>query len=116
MTNFKTKLDEDVSDCFLNTDEFAETITYTPSGGTGKSIKAVVKRERLNTSNEDTGRVLLNQAEIFVANDSIAGVSSVSKGADKVSFPALSGGSNATWLVVDIIEHDDAMWHLLVQK
>lgn len=113
---FKSQLDDDAVNVFLNSDEFAESITYTPSGGSPKTIKAVVSRERVDPDSQARGNVLINQAEIHIAKDSTYGVASVSKGADKVSFPAIIGGSNSTWLVIDIIKHDDGMFHLLVQK
>ncbi|MEI8350091.1 MAG: hypothetical protein WCI77_08045 [Candidatus Omnitrophota bacterium] len=116
MTTFKEILDNDVKNVFLNTNEFAESITFTPYGGTAKSIKAIVQRSRLDPASEDTGRSLLNQAEIFIANDSVEGVTSINKGQDKVSLPATIGGSSSNWLVVDIIDHDSAIWHLLIQK
>lgn len=40
----KTQMTSDLS-IFLNTDEFAETITYTPSGGSATSISAIVEKD-----------------------------------------------------------------------
>ena len=40
---FKDNLAQDVAETFLNSDEFAEEITYTPKGGAAKVIKALVK-------------------------------------------------------------------------
>lgn len=44
----KTQMNDDVSTVFLNTDDFAEAITYTADGESPTSINAVVER------NEDT--------------------------------------------------------------
>ena len=41
---FKEQLTTDLS-VFFNTDEFAETITYTPSGGSPVSIPAIINRD-----------------------------------------------------------------------
>ena len=79
----KQGLSQDIINCFLNTDEFAEDIVYTPKGESAKSIRAIVNRKRLDPSSEDSGRVLAGQAEIFVANDTAHGISLVSKGQDK---------------------------------
>lgn len=113
---FKTKLDTDVANKFLNTDEFAELITYTPYGGVEKSIKAIVTRKRLDPDSQDQGRLLSNQVEICIANDSAYGVTTINKGQDKISLPAVIGGSNSDWLIIDIVDHDSAMWRLLAQK
>jgi len=39
---FKTDLAKDMDEIFLENDEFSEDITYTPKGGSGKIIKAIV--------------------------------------------------------------------------
>ena len=41
---FKDILAADLA-VFINSDEFGETVTYTPYGGTGASVSAVVIRE-----------------------------------------------------------------------
>lgn len=42
---FKTQLAADLNNVFFNTDEFAESITYTPAGGTAKTITAICNVE-----------------------------------------------------------------------
>lgn len=39
---FKTQLTDDLKNVFLNTDEFAESATYTPAGGTAKTISVII--------------------------------------------------------------------------
>lgn len=114
--SLKNDLTKDVINTFLNTDEFAEDIVYTPKNESAKSIRAIVNRKRLDPSLEDSGRVLAGQAEIFVANDATHGVSMVSKGQDKVSVPEVIGAPAIDWVVIDIIDHDEGMFHLLIQK
>jgi len=41
---FKTDMSSDLS-VFFNTDEFAQSVTYTPKGGSGTSISAVFERD-----------------------------------------------------------------------
>ena len=113
--SFKTQLAQDAG-VFLNPGEFAETILYTPKNGTAKSIKAVIERKRINPAGEDVGRILVNQSEIYIANDAVAGVSAVNKGGDIVSFAETIGGAAIDWIVADILDHDEGLWHLLVQK
>lgn len=116
MSDLKTKMLDDMVSVFLNTSHFAENITYTPSGGSAKSIKALVIRQQLNPNSQDQNRTLGNTIEIYIAKDSTNGVATISRGLDKVSLPQTIGGSNVTWLVTDIIDHDDGSWHLMAQK
>lgn len=101
---------------FLNSDEFAEEITYTPNGGSPITINAIVTRSRLDPAEEDGGRILQNQCEIQIANDATDGVTSVDKGNDMVSLPAVVGGDSVEWVVIDILEADEGAWHLLLQR
>jgi hypothetical protein len=114
--SFKDGLAEDAGKVFLNSSEFAEDVIYTPKGASPLAIKAVVNRRRLDPAYEDTGRTLLNQAEIFIANDASLGVVSINKGQDTVSFAETLGGAVISWVVADILNQDEGMWHLLVQK
>ena len=114
--SFKTQLAQDAAQAFLNPLEFAEDVTYTPKAGVPKVIKAIINRKRLDPAYEDTGRTLINQAELFVANHAIAGVPSPNKGGDIVSFAETVGGAAINWVVVDILNQDVGGWHLLVQK
>ena len=114
--SLKSQLAQDMVNSFLNSYEFAEDITYTPKNSTAKSIKAVINRKRINPAAEDVGRVLVNQGEIFIAKDDTAGVSSINRGGDIVSFAENVGGVVTDWAVIDILGQDEGMWHLLVQK
>ena len=73
----KQGLSQDIINCFLNTDEFAEAITYTPKGGTPKELKAIVNRRRIEPAAEDSSRSLYKEVEIIIANEPVCGVSSV---------------------------------------
>ena len=112
----KSKLPEDAKAAFLNGDEFAESITYTPNGGSPKVIKALVVRERLQADGPDQGRVLNRQAEIYIANHATDGVTSVDKGNDTVLFPVFIEGSAVSWRVVEVLGKDEGMWHLAVMR
>jgi len=114
--SFKEQLNNDAVLVFLNTREFAETVTYTAKGAAAKSIPALVTRQPISRAGEDAGRTLLNQVEIEIANDAENGVLSVNKGGDTVSLPDRVGGTDITWRVVDIIGQDEGMWRLLLQK
>lgn len=109
---FRTQLQDDAKNCFMNTDEFAETISYTPYGGSARSITAVIVRDPLQRSEQDGGRIAGREFEIFILNDATYGVSSVLKGQDKVSFPVHLGETAVSFVVADIISKDDAVFHL----
>lgn len=116
VTTFKEQLAADAVNALLNVDEFAEAIVYTPKNGTPKSIKAIVERRRVSPAGEDSGRVLENQAEIFIANNATYGVTSIKKGEDKVSLPERLGQADINWIVADVLGQDDGMWRLLCEK
>lgn len=116
MATFKDQLASDAANVFLNSNEFAEEITYIPSIGTSRIIKAIVDRKRVTPAGEDTGRIVLDQTEITIANDPVYGLDAIQKGVDKFSFPEVIDGSNITWAVQDILGQDAGMWRLLVQK
>ncbi len=113
---FKEQLNKDAVLAFLNTGEFAEIISYTPKSETAKSIPAIVDRNRLIPAGENSGRTLNNQVEIMIANDAENGVISINKGEDTVSLPERVGDTSIVWVVEDILDQDEGMWHLLLQK
>ncbi len=100
----------------LSTGEFSEAITYTPSGGSPKSLSAVIVRERTDAKGPDHHISLQQGCEIYIANDAVAGVTSINKNNDAVNFPVQKGGTPLDWRVVEIIYHDDALWHLRLTK
>lgn len=99
--------------CFLNTSEFAEVIIYTPYGQSDKYIDAVVVRERLSPGSENQSRSLQNQAEIYIANDAIEGVTSIDKKDDRVTLSDIEGVSRQA-RILEILHKDEGAWHLLV--
>jgi hypothetical protein len=113
---FKSDLAQDAAKTFLNSDEFAEEITYTPKGGVAKVVKAVVNRKRIDPASEDAGRILINQCEIFIANDAVSGIAVINKGGDVVSLAEVIGGTQIDWIVADILSQDEGVWQLLLQK
>lgn len=113
--DFKDILQNDAVN-ILNSDGFAEEITYIPKTGTQRKIYAVINRQRISPSPEDAHRALINQVEIVIANDPINGSSSIDKGNDAFSFPQYLGEGDTEWVVEDIISHDEGAWHLLLGK
>jgi hypothetical protein len=114
--SFKDQMKVDFVACVLNTDECAEDITYTPKGATAKPIKAIVERKGISPAGENSGRILIDQVEIIIANDAVYGVASINKGGDTVSLPDRIGGTITTYRVAHILAQDVASWHLLLER
>ncbi len=114
--SFKDQIKDDVKNCILNTNEFAEDVIYTPKNGVAKEIKAFVNRQPPAPDNSASSRVLENQFEVTIANDDTAGVTSISLGGDTINFPKYAEGAKSDWLVTAIIAQDEAMWRLLVTR
>lgn len=110
----KNQMGVDARMKILDTDEMAELITYTPFGGTPKTIKAVVIREPLKTRSMDDNRTLDRECQIHIANDASAGVTAVNTRFDKVSLPVNEGEVNVNWLVSAVVSKDEGMWHLVI--
>jgi len=111
--NLKDQFSLDVINCFLNTAEFAEVITYTPEGEAGREINAIVVRGRLEPGSEDQGRGLQNQAEIYIANDAVEGVTSVDKKDDRIILNDVEGTIREA-RIIEVLHKDEGVWHLLV--
>lgn len=114
--SFKDNLLNDAKNTFLNTSELAEEISYTPLDQDSKTINAIVVRESIELGSEDQGRILQKQCQIYIANDETAGVDSINKNGDIVSFPIRIGEDAVDWAIVDILKKDEGMWHLLMQR
>lgn len=112
--SLKDQMLRDARQAILNTDEMAELITYTPYGGSGRTIKAIVNREPLKTSSIDEGRTLQRHCRVFVANHASDGVVSVAVRRDKVSLPVNEGGVSVVWDVSQVLSKDEGMWELLL--
>ena len=105
-------MQDDADSVFLNTDEFAESVTY---NGT-RTINAVVQREQLQTVSQDTDTV----APVFyvhVANSASTGISSqeLDLGGDTLSFPPRDGKAAETKYIQQLITQDEAMLVLEVR-
>ncbi len=95
---------------FLNTDEFAEEITYRYPDTTEITIPAIIIRERLNMNDENVGRSLKKQAELYIAKEDIA---SIDKQNDKIILNDTDGTSR-TARIQETLSDDEEMWHVIV--
>lgn len=67
----KTQMQADLASVFYNTDDFAETVTYTPAGGAGISVVAIIDYGR---DDEDGADDLGQNAKIRIMVSSVATV------------------------------------------
>jgi len=92
---FKDLMDSDAQDVFLNDDEFAEEITYTPSVGDAKTIKACIDRGTFGEQPAPDGSQTIKTARLWICTDATAGVAAPAL-QDTVAFDSL------TWTVQEI--------------
>ena len=112
---FAAKVLQDMQDTFLNTAEFAEAVTYIPSGGEPVTIYAVVERAPINPIiDRGQGYSALN-THIWISRDSTPGIGigTVKERFDKVALKAkLTDVSDTTFIVKKMFDHDMGGWHL----
>lgn len=111
----RSKLSTDAGAVFLNSDHFAESITYTPHNGLSKSIKAVIDRSPVRPVERGGKPLPGNIVEIWIANHATDGVASVKERFDKVSLPIREGGAAVDLRITKIIEQDAGLWRLEAQ-
>lgn len=109
----------DAGTVFLNSDHFAETVTYYPhrfhtdTARAARSIKAVVIRNQVSVFNPD--EQILTEYEVRVANDSDTGISSdeLDTGGDQISLSPRVGEAAKKVSVQYLTEHDSGMLVLI---
>lgn len=93
----KSRIADDAKDVFLNTSEFAETVTYTPSGGIAQQIPAVVVREPAAADDGSTGLERHVFADLIITLEDIASPSTK----DIINF------DSKDWNIVSIVTPGD---------
>lgn len=102
----------DAAGVFLNSDHFAESITYTPHNELAVSIKAIVNRSPVRPVEHGGKPLPGNLIEIEIANHATLGRTSIKERFDKVTLPLREGGSAVDLVVTKVIEQDPGMWRL----
>ena len=114
--SFKDQIKNDALNVFLNANQFAENITYTKDA-VGKQIQAVVVRKPLQPASEDNARIGVNDFEIYISANPSYGIDVIRRGKDKVTLALYEGSSQmCDCLVVEVLESDSGLWHLVVRK
>lgn len=113
------RLDEVFIDAIL-TSGFQESIIYTPSGGTAKTINAIVYRDgttqtvpsRRTGASENKTIARRYDVEIHISTDATAGIETVTIQEDKVALKRRTNdSSNTNFLVKGIVQEDvGAYW------
>jgi len=101
----------DVSDVFLNANDFAETVTYTPTGGSARTILAVVILGQSGLKQDQTHFTSDSTISVYVSNDATTGIDNpqlkdtITWGGVLYSFSSISGQDVGGWQLM-FVRHD----------
>lgn len=109
--SFEEDLQEDMNNEFCDTDEFAESIVYTPKASTPETIPAIVIRNQINSQGES--RILHKTMQIVISN---AVITEIDTTGDKVTVSPLPGQEAVDHDVVRIIESGQGHWKLEITQ
>lgn len=118
--SLRSEIVADADRVFLQSDDFAETVTYHPyryatdSVRVEREIKAVVTRNQVSAFTPD-GEVILPELEIRVANDATTGISrdEIDTGGDQIEVAVKVGGTAERRSIQYITESDEGMLVLI---
>ena len=103
----------DDAEHWTDTDTFGEAVTYHASGANAVSVTALIERARPeNIPGSIVGTS--PRLEAWIRNKATVGVTAVKVG-DKITAAAQQGGTARTHAVVEILDQDAGMWHLLLR-
>lgn len=69
----REQMDADVSNVFLNTDEHAEDVTYTPKGGAARTIAVIIDEDSQFIPTQNDARTS-DMASVFCRRDGSTGI------------------------------------------
>lgn len=107
MATFRDRMEGHITTTFLNTNHFAEEVTYTPDGGSGTTIDAIVQRHPV--SDEEIGpdgNAEVHRASIYI---DVADVAMPTRG-DRISSTG-PDGETEDWGVNEK-QVTEGMWRL----
>ena len=103
----------DLADVILSPDDFGEVIAYTVSGGSPKSINALVSRRPSRVGTNGQQLFPENIVEVLISDDATAGIATVTTGADLMSFKLnLADAAVTEFSVTKILEQVPGRWKL----
>jgi len=100
----KTQIAADVAAVFLQTDDFAETVTYTPVGGAGASMTVLFFPDPMSMIDLPDGNKQATLAAVYVAETDVV----TPQRGDQVTRTNPASVSE-TWRV-DVWQEEDGMW------
>jgi hypothetical protein len=90
---------------------FAEDVTYKPSAATAKTVDVVVIRESRHRVFDESGAVLHDEIEVFLAEDDVATpIDIMAASGSGVDYLTIDG---TTFYVLEIVERSAGGWHRL---
>lgn len=93
-----------------------ESVTYTPLGGTARTITAIIDRQEVSTINgsEPQRQMVIT---VVVANDATLGIASsaINLGGDTITLPVRYGNTATQRRIARIIDHDQGALTLELQ-
>lgn len=109
----------DAGTVFLNSDHFAELVTYYPhrfhtdAARQPREIKAVVTRNQVSVFTPD--EQIMTEFEVRVANNVLTGITSaeLDTGGDKISLAVRIGDTPERRSIQHLTEHDEGMLVLI---
>ena len=104
---------DDLADVILDTDDFGEVISYTVSGGSPKSINALVSRRPSRVGRNGEQLFPENLVEVLISDDATDGIATVTTSADLMSFKLnLADSAETEFRVTKILEQVSGRWKL----
>ncbi len=100
----------------LNSAEFAESVTYTPSVGSARSISAIVDRNPPQ-SVDGFGQVHAANIVAFVPNDGTLGIdsSALNTGGDTLTISKRVGETATARSIVRLVYHDAGLCEIEIE-
>ena len=89
-----------------------ESVTYKPISGNNKLINIHVDRRPPEYVD---GEIVASTIEVWMQNHGSKGMTTIDKNGDTISIPSRRGGSASDHVIVEIIDQDAGMWHLLLK-
>ena len=102
----REQIQSDVAAVFLNTDEFAESVSYTPLGGAATPIDGIFSGDEHSAEDVSDGREKLRRGRLRISRSDVANPGH----GDTVSI------NSEDWFVAGVIEQDDYMALLDVER
>ena len=109
--NLSTQMATDTAGIIGSGGEFSEAVTYTPYGGSAKTIYAIVERSPLDRLAE-TQQSISDSLEVTVRR---ADVAVVKRDGDTIAVAPNLGGEVKTFTVRQIVRQDSAVFVLRVR-